>query len=117
MAKLTINGNAQDIPVEEATPLLWALRDALGLTGTKFGCGIAYCGACTVLVDGQATRSCVMPLAALEGKQSGENGHTTGSALFGKACKRAWGSFRRCTGCASRQGIDYWCGNSWNAGR
>jgi isoquinoline 1-oxidoreductase alpha subunit len=68
MAKLTINGTEQDIPVEESTPLLWALRDALGLTGTKFGCGIAYCGACTVLVDGEATRSCVYPLAAAAGK-------------------------------------------------
>jgi isoquinoline 1-oxidoreductase alpha subunit len=68
MAKLSINGTEQDVPVEESTPLLWALRDTLGLTGTKFGCGIAYCGACTVLVDGQATRSCVMPLAALDGK-------------------------------------------------
>jgi isoquinoline 1-oxidoreductase alpha subunit len=89
MAKLTINGNAQDIPVEEATPLLWALRDALGLTGTKFGCGIAYCGACTVLVDGQATRSCVMPLAALEGKQI----HTIEGAAARKpfaAVRDAW---------------------------
>jgi isoquinoline 1-oxidoreductase alpha subunit len=50
MAKLSINGTEQDVPVEETTPLLWALRDTLGLTGTKFGCGIAYCGACTVLV-------------------------------------------------------------------
>ena len=68
MAKLSINGTEQDIPLEESTPLLWALRDALGLTGTKFGCGIAYCGACTVLVDGVATRSCVMPIAAVAGK-------------------------------------------------
>ncbi len=68
MAKLRVNGTEQDVPLEETTPLLWALRDALGLTGTKFGCGIAACGACTVLVDGQATRACVMPLAAVAGK-------------------------------------------------
>jgi isoquinoline 1-oxidoreductase alpha subunit len=68
MAKLTINGTEQDVALEESTPLLWALRDALGLTGTKFGCGVAACGACTVLVDGRATRSCDMPLAAAAGK-------------------------------------------------
>lgn len=68
MAKLSINGTEQDVPLEESTPLLWALRDALGMTGTKFGCGIAYCGACTVLVDGQPTRSCVMPISAVAGK-------------------------------------------------
>jgi aerobic-type carbon monoxide dehydrogenase small subunit (CoxS/CutS family) len=89
MAKLTVNGTEQDVPVEESTPLLWALRDALGMTGTKFGCGIAYCGACTVLVDGQATRSCVMPLAALEGRQI----HTIEGAAARKpfaAVRDAW---------------------------
>jgi len=68
MARLSVNGTGQDVPLEEDTPLLWALRDALGLTGTKFGCGIAACGACTVLVDGQTTRSCVTPLSAVAGK-------------------------------------------------
>jgi aerobic-type carbon monoxide dehydrogenase small subunit (CoxS/CutS family) len=89
MAKLTVNGTEQDVPVEESTPLLWALRDALGMTGTKFGCGIAYCGACTVLVDGQATRSCVMSLAALEGRQI----HTIEGAAARKpfaAVRDAW---------------------------
>jgi aerobic-type carbon monoxide dehydrogenase small subunit (CoxS/CutS family) len=89
MAKLTVNGTEQDVPVEESTPLLWALRDALGMTGTTFGCGIAYCGACTVLVDGQATRSCVMPLAALEGRQI----HTIEGAAARKpfaAVRDAW---------------------------
>ncbi len=89
MAKLNINGTEQDIALEESTPLLWALRDALGLTGTKFGCGIAYCGACTVLVDGQATRACVMPLAALEGKPI----HTIEGAAARKpfaAVREAW---------------------------
>ncbi len=68
MPKLLINGTARDAEVEESTPLLWVLRDSLGLTGTKFGCGVAACGACSVLVDGQATRACVTPVAAVIGK-------------------------------------------------
>ena len=66
--KLIINGQPAEIKAEPTTPLLWVLRDELGLLGTKFGCGIAACGACTVLVDGEATRSCVMPVSAIEGK-------------------------------------------------
>ncbi len=69
--KLSINGAPRDIPddaVDPDMPLLWALRDVLGLTGTKFGCGVAACGACTVHVDGQAQRACVTPLAAVAGK-------------------------------------------------
>ncbi|MGH8688615.1 MAG: (2Fe-2S)-binding protein [Burkholderiales bacterium] len=65
---MKINGVEREVALESDAPLLWALRDELGLTGTKFGCGIASCGACTVLVDGQPTRSCVMPIAALAGK-------------------------------------------------
>lgn len=68
MIKLTINGKTQEVDVAEDTPLLWALRDALGLTGTKFGCGMALCGACTVHIDGVATRSCVTPVSAVSGK-------------------------------------------------
>jgi len=68
LTTLTINGKTHALSLAPETPLLWVLRDELGLTGTKFGCGIAYCGACTVEVDGVATRSCVMPIAALEGK-------------------------------------------------
>jgi len=68
MAKLIVNGAERDVSLEDETPLLWALRDGLDLTGTKFGCGVASCGACTVLVDGKATRSCKFPLAALAGK-------------------------------------------------
>ncbi|HVF15967.1 MAG TPA: (2Fe-2S)-binding protein [Steroidobacteraceae bacterium] len=68
MIKLTLNGQAKDIDVADDTPLLWVLRDTLGLTGTKFGCGMALCGACTVHVDGQATRSCVTPISAVAGK-------------------------------------------------
>jgi isoquinoline 1-oxidoreductase subunit alpha len=65
---LKVNGAARTITSDPATPMLWVLRDELNLTGTKFGCGIAACGACTVLVEGNALRSCVMPAASFEGK-------------------------------------------------
>ncbi len=63
---ITVNGKAHAIDVEPDTPLLWALRDTLGLTGTKFGCGIAACGACTVLLSGRAVRSCTFPVSAAD---------------------------------------------------
>jgi isoquinoline 1-oxidoreductase alpha subunit len=66
--KLSVNGQEHDVQVSEDMPLLWVLRDVIGLTGTKFGCGMAQCGACTVLVDGQPVRSCVRPASAVEGK-------------------------------------------------
>jgi isoquinoline 1-oxidoreductase subunit alpha len=69
MAALTINGKTQDVNVEPDTPLLWVLREQIGLTGTKYGCGIAQCGACTVHVDGVAVRSCSMPVSAVVGKK------------------------------------------------
>jgi isoquinoline 1-oxidoreductase alpha subunit len=69
MAKLEVNGKAVNVDVEPEMPLLWVLRDELGLTGTKYGCGIALCGACTVHVDGEPTRSCVLPVSAVEGKK------------------------------------------------
>ena len=68
MARLTINGKSQDIDVDPDTPLLWAIRENVGLTGTKYGCGIAQCGACTVHIDGEAVRSCSLPVSAAEGK-------------------------------------------------
>lgn len=68
MISLTVNGTSQRVDVSPDTPLLWVLRDHLGLTGTKYGCGMALCGACTVHVDGQAVRSCVMPISAAAGK-------------------------------------------------
>jgi isoquinoline 1-oxidoreductase alpha subunit len=68
MIQLTLNGEPRKLELEGEMPLLWVLRDELGLTGTKFGCGVAACGACTVEVDGVATRSCVLPLSAVEGK-------------------------------------------------
>ena len=67
--KITVNDQVHELDVEPDMPLLWALRDELGLTGTKYGCGVAYCGACTVLVDGQPTRSCVTPVASFEGRK------------------------------------------------
>ncbi len=69
MASITVNGRRHEVDVDPATPLLWVLRDTLGLTGTKFGCGIAQCGACTVHIDGVATRTCITPVAAVEGSE------------------------------------------------
>jgi isoquinoline 1-oxidoreductase alpha subunit len=66
--KLSVNGKEHEVSVPEDMPLLWVLRDVLGLTGTKYGCGMAQCGACTVLVDGKAMRSCVRPAAAVAGR-------------------------------------------------
>jgi isoquinoline 1-oxidoreductase alpha subunit len=68
VAKFTVNGKAIDAAAEPDTPLLWVLREDLGLTGTKFGCGIGQCGACTVHVDGNAAKSCQLPVSAVEGK-------------------------------------------------
>ena len=69
MARLTINGRTLEVNVNPSTPLLWVLREQVGLTGTKYGCGITQCGACTVHIDGKAVRSCGVPVAAAEGKQ------------------------------------------------
>jgi isoquinoline 1-oxidoreductase alpha subunit len=68
MARLTINGRSMNVNVDPSTPLLWALRDHVGLTGTKYGCGVAACGACTVHIEGAAVRSCSIPVSAVEGK-------------------------------------------------
>ena len=67
--KLKVNGVVHDLDVEDDAPLLWVIRDEIGLTGTKFGCGIAQCGACTVHINGEAQRSCVMPAKAAEGTE------------------------------------------------
>lgn len=67
--KLNVNGQDHEVTLPDDTPLLWALRDGLGLTGTKYGCGMALCGACTVHLDGVATRSCITPLAAVAGRK------------------------------------------------
>ena len=68
MTTITVNNQMVNVDAEADTPLLWVLRDHLGMTGTKFGCGMALCGACTVHIDGAATRSCVLPLSAVAGK-------------------------------------------------
>jgi isoquinoline 1-oxidoreductase alpha subunit len=86
MAKLTINGVEKDAAVEDAMPLLWVLRETLGLTGTKFGCGVAACGACSVLVDGVPVRSCVTPLAAVAGKAI--------TTIEGAASRAPWAALR-----------------------
>src|SRR5690349_12211986 len=86
--KLSINGEVHDLDVDPEMPLLWAIRDIVGLTGTKFGCGMAQCGACTVHQDGVAIRSCVTPVAAAEGTQI-----TTIEGIAGKeaeAIQTAW---------------------------
>ena len=92
MAKFFVNGDAVDFRATDDTPLLWALRDHLGLTGTKFGCGMALCGACTVHVDGQPTRSCVTPVSAIEGKRvvTIEGISKTSQAKTANAVKAAW---------------------------
>ncbi len=91
MTTLQVNGRAQRLDVDPSTPVLWALRDTLGLTGTKFGCGAALCGACTVHVDGQAVRSCVTPIASVEGRQiTTIEAVTGGDDRVGKAVRDAW---------------------------
>jgi isoquinoline 1-oxidoreductase alpha subunit len=69
MVNLTVNGETKSVDADPATPLLWVLRDTLGQTGTKFGCGMALCGACTVHVDGKAIRSCITPVSTVAGKE------------------------------------------------
>lgn len=69
MIKLNINGQEHTLDIEGDTPLLWVLRDTLGMTGTKFGCGVAQCGACTVLMDGKAMRTCIFPVSAAVDKE------------------------------------------------
>lgn len=91
MSTLNINGRQQTVNADGSTPILWALRDTLGLTGTKFGCGAALCGACTVHLDGQAIRSCVTPLSAAAGKRvTTIEAVTGGKDRVGSAVHAAW---------------------------
>ena len=91
MAKLNVNGREQTLDVDPSTPVLWAVRDTLGLTGTKFGCGAALCGACTVHVDGQAMRSCVTPVSAVAGRRiTTIEAVTGGQDRVGSAVRDAW---------------------------
>ena len=89
MITLNINGQPHDVDVPPDMPLLWVLRDVIGLTGTKFGCGIAACGACTVQLNGQPVRSCVTPVAAV-GDQSVVTIETVGATPAGKKIQQAW---------------------------
>ncbi len=100
---LTVNGKTHSLDLDDDTPLLWAIRDEIGLTGTKFGCGIAQCGACTVFIDGNATRSCVTPISAVDGAEI-----TTIEGLSGKqaeAVQAAWNALDvpQCGYCQSGQ--------------
>jgi isoquinoline 1-oxidoreductase alpha subunit len=89
MASLTLNGKKVSVDADDDTPILWAVRDSLGLTGTKFGCGMGLCGACTVHLDGQAIRSCITPISAAKGKAvtTIEAAH---SQRVGQAIQAAW---------------------------
>ncbi len=89
MARLTINGKSMEVTVDPSTPLLWVIREQVGLTGTKYGCGITQCGACTVHIDGVAVRSCGVPVGAVEGKQiTTIEGLAAGSVLH--KVQKAW---------------------------
>ena len=89
MTAFTVNDRPVTVDADPSTPLLWAVRDHLGLSGTKFGCGLAQCGACTVHVNGQATRSCTMPLSALEGAKVTTIEGLAGDPI-GRAVQDAW---------------------------
>ena len=89
MPTLLINGQEQELDVPDDMPLLWVLRDVVGLTGTKFGCGIALCGACTVHVDGRPIRSCIMPVASVVGKKI-TTIEAIGETPSGKKIQEAW---------------------------
>lgn len=89
MTTLDVNGKKLETDASDDTPLLWVLRDHLNLTGTKFGCGMAQCGACTVHVDGVATRSCVLPLSAVAGKKVTTIENVAADKV-GKAVQDAW---------------------------
>jgi len=104
MARLNINGKTHNVDVDPSTPLLWAIRDTVGMTGTKFGCGAQLCGACTVHLDGKPVRSCGTPVSAAEGKKI-----TTiegiGATPVGKKVQAAWAALDvpQCGYCQSGQ--------------
>jgi isoquinoline 1-oxidoreductase alpha subunit len=89
MIALNVNGENRSVDVPEDMPLLWVLRDVIGLTGTKFGCGIAQCGACTVQLDGQPVRSCVLPVASV-GTRRVTTVEAIGATAGGKKVQQAW---------------------------
>lgn len=89
MITLNVNGTHHELDVTEDTPILWALRDVIGLTGTKFGCGRALCGACTIHLDGQATRSCITPVSVAAGKKI-TTIESIGESEVGQRVQQAW---------------------------
>ncbi len=89
MIEFTLNGKATSVDVPEDMPLLWVVRDVLGMYGTKFGCGIAQCGACTIHIDGEAQRSCVTPVSEAVGREI-TTIEGVGASLSGKAVQDAW---------------------------
>ncbi len=89
MTRLQVNGQSKDVNVPENMPLLWVLRDELGMTGTKFGCGMALCGACTVHMDGQPIRACVTPISAVAGRDISTI-EGIESDQVGRAVQQAW---------------------------
>ena len=89
MTQLNINGKDMQVDADPSTPILWALRDTLGMTGTKFGCGVAQCGACTVHLNGAAIRSCVTPMSAAVGQKI-TTIEAVGQDSVGKAVQAAW---------------------------
>lgn len=89
MVSLSVNGQSYPVDVPDDMPLLWVLRDVIGLTGTKFGCGIAQCGACTVHLDGQAVRSCVLPVGAI-GNRAITTIEAVGNTPAGQKIQQAW---------------------------
>jgi len=101
---LTINGKARSVDVDDDTPLLWVLRDVLGMTGTKFGCGMALCGACTVHVDGKPVRSCITPVSAAAGKRV-TTIEAIGATAAGRKIQQAWVALEvpQCGYCQSGQ--------------
>ncbi|MCM8857265.1 MAG: (2Fe-2S)-binding protein [Candidatus Thiodiazotropha sp.] len=103
MIQLNVNGTTQSLDIDPEMPLLWALREYIGLTGTKFGCGIAQCGSCTVHIDGDPVRSCITPVSAVLGKQVTTIEGLNSSA--GKAVQAAWRDLEvvQCGYCQSGQ--------------
>ena len=101
---IEVNGNPHRVDVDGDTPLLWVLRDVLGMTGTKFGCGIAQCGACTVHINGKPARSCVTPVSAVAGKKIATV-EKIGETRVGKAVQAAWAAENvpQCGYCQSGQ--------------
>ena len=101
---ITVNGVARTVDVDGDTPTLWVLRDVLGMTGTKFGCGMALCGACTIHVDGKPVRSCITPVSALVGKRI-TTIEAIGAMAAGKKIQQAWTELEvpQCGYCQSGQ--------------